>query len=83
MIVIAVVGSLGVLTTLAMADIAPRDTNTPRYRPFHVSPAPENAGMPVIIDTADDGPIQLTLPSDQAAKLVPLPTTRPGTGFAQ
>jgi hypothetical protein len=77
LMVIAMAGGVGLLTTFSLADLPPFNPNAPRWHRL-VPPAPaENAVMPVVIDTVDEGPIQLTLPADQAAKIAQLPTTRP------
>jgi hypothetical protein len=82
-IVCAIVSAIGVLTTMAIADVPPFNPNTVHHRPSRYPAAGDQVTVPVIIETAEDGQIELKLPAEAAAKVAALPTTRPSTEFTK
>jgi hypothetical protein len=74
LLLIAGIGGVGLLSTIAAADLSPFGHSRP---PRH---APASAiTMPIVIDTIEDGPVQLTIPASKAALLAQHPTTNPSS----
>jgi hypothetical protein len=76
LLLIAGIGGVGLLSTIAAADVSPFGHGP---RPPRPTPTQSTITTPVVVEVIDDGPLQLTIPASKAELLAQHPTTNPSS----